>query len=120
MSKIGLPVNQIKSLLEHYESFDKYSLKNKINSIRSLQGLTTPSVINNEGKFEPDLSSRYFTSDFPYGLDILISFCEYFDINCDTMRLVSSWYHKLTNTVSNFKINKYFLNIEEIISYYGK
>lgn len=44
LSKIGLPVNQITTIVHHYESEDATGLTNKLRSINSLKGLTTPSI----------------------------------------------------------------------------
>lgn len=68
-----IDLSHIKPLLEHYESHDAISLTNKIKSIRGFKGLTTPSIFEN-GKYAPDLNSRYFTADFPYGLMIIKAF----------------------------------------------
>lgn len=116
----NLPVTQIKSLLEHYESTDRYSITKKLNSINSLKGLKTPSKLNDKMLLEPDFSSRYFTSDFPYGLDILISFCTLFDIDCPKMRAVSSWYHKIVGNDNKFDIICYVKNKKELLDFYGK
>ena len=98
----GLPVKQIVPLLEHYESVDPEGLTRKLNSIYSLKGLKTPFVINERGKFLPDLNSRYFTADFPYGLDILISFAKLLGTKCDHMIQVSNWYHSIDKRITHY------------------
>ena len=118
LKKHGLIINQIVPLLEHYESKNEEQMVKKIRSIKSLQGLTTPSVKNENGKFVPDLKSRYFTADFPFGLDILISFCEYFDSPFDSMKKVSNWYHSIIGDKSIFDLGKFFKSEEDIINYY--
>lgn len=119
LGHFGLPVNQIKSLLEHYESTNEIEMTNKIRSINSLKGLKTPSI-EIKNKFKPDLESRYFTADFPYGLDILLSFCEFFSINCEHLKMVSDWYRTITRSKLVFSVQGFFDSEKEFIEYYKK
>lgn len=118
LGKCGLQVNQITSLLEHYESSNKEEMVAKITSIKSLKSLTTPSVKKENGKYEPDFNSRYFTADFPYGLDILLSFCRFFNTDCKNMETVSTWYHFAINDNASFDIKQFFSSQKEISEYY--
>ena len=116
-----MPVNQITTLLEHYESNNPVEMTHKLNSINSLKGLTTPSKLNENGKYIPDLSSRYFTADFPYGLDILLSFSYILKVPCPNMQMVSDWYHHITNTQRTFYLETFGLhNIEDLRNTYFK
>lgn len=116
-----MPVNQITTLLEHYESNNPVEMTHKLNSINSLKGLTTPSKLNENGKYIPDLSSRYFTADFPYGLDILLSFSYILKVPCPNMQMVSDWYHHITNTQRTFFLDAFGLNsIEDLKNTYFK
>lgn len=116
-----MPVNQITTLLEHYESTNPEQMTKKLNSINSLKGLTTPSVKKENGKYIPDLSSRYFTADFPYGLDILLSFSYLLKVPCPNMQMVSDWYHRITNTERTFSLDSLGLNnIEDLRNTYFK
>ena len=117
----NMPVNQITTLLEHYESTNPMEMTHKLNSINSLKGLTTPSKLNENGKYIPDLSSRYFTADFPYGLDILLSFSYILKVPCPNMQMVSDWYHHITNTQRTFFLDAFGLNsIEDLRNTYFK
>lgn len=120
LNSIGLPVKQITRIVNHYDSEDAKGLTNKLRSIQSLKGLTTPSINNNEGKLIPDFSSRYFTADFPYGLDILRSFAKFLNIDVPNMDLVSDWYRKASNNlVSNFSLQKFGINTyDDLIELY--
>ena len=118
LKKHGLNINQIVPLLEHYESKNEEQMVKKLRSIKSLQGLTTPSIKNENNKLIPDLKSRYFTADFPYGLDILISFCKYFGSPCDSMIMVSNWYHGVVGDETKFNLCNFFKNEEDMIKYY--
>ena len=116
-----MPVKQITTLLDHYESTNPMEMTHKLNSINSLKGLTTPSVKKENGKYIPDLSSRYFTADFPYGLDILLSFSYILKVPCPNMQMVSDWYHHITNTQRTFFLDAFGLNnIEDLRNTYFK
>lgn len=67
-----LPVapGAIPSLLEYYESTDAESLAEKIRSIPAFQPILSPMRETSSG-WVPDFSSRYFTEDFPHGLQII-------------------------------------------------
>lgn len=116
----GLVIEQITSLLEHYESTNYQELTNKIRSINSLKGLTTPFVLDSNGKYLPDLSSRYFTADFPLGLDILLAFGNFLHLDFKNMKKVSDWYHRVAiNNNSTFSVAKFgFNSLDELIQFY--
>ncbi len=86
----------IKKILDYYESNDAISLMNKINSIEAFKGITTPSV-KMKGGYIPNLESRYFTEDFPYGIVIIKAFA--LITNCDTPYIdnIIRWYQTITN-----------------------
>lgn len=57
-------------VLEYYESTDAKSLTRKLNSIEAFRSILAPMIQKANG-WEPDFQSRYFTEDFPYGLQIV-------------------------------------------------
>ncbi len=119
LETIGLPVTNIKPLLEHYESIDALSLTNKIRSIFSLKGLETPNTIKS-GIVLPDYNSRYFTADFPFGLDILISFANALDVECPTMIQISDWYHQISGTKRVFSLQTFGIKtIDDLKKFYN-
>ena len=69
-------------------------MTNKISSIQSFKGLITPQIERN-GKKHPDLNSRYFTADFPYGLLILKAFALISRVPTPMMDEVIEWYQNL-------------------------
>lgn len=120
LTKKGLDCSGIIPLLDHYESSNEIELTNKIRSINSFKGLQTPSVCVENG-YIPDLNSRYFISDFPYGLDIILSFAKICNINCFYLDLVSKWYHKLTNTNVVFDLKDYkIMSLKHIVDFYSR
>lgn len=121
LGKHNMPVTQITTLLKHYDSNNTIEMTKKLNSINSLKGLTTPSKLNENGKYIPDLSSRYFTADFPYGLDILLSFSYILGVSAPNMQKVSDWYHQVTNTERTFYLKDFGLNsIDDLKDIYSK
>lgn len=128
---IPLELKDVRSLLLHYESEDAVQLKNKICSIGSFKGLTTPQVEKN-GRKHPDLESRYFTADFPYGLLILKAFANICDMKTPMMDKVIGWYQHLIGKeylTENMGLGKDSLDItlpqhygietiEDIVNYY--
>lgn len=117
----GIPVNNITSILQHYDSINATEMTQKLNSINSLKGLQTPAVRKANGKYIPDFQSRYFTADFPLGLDVLLSFASILNIQCPNMKMVSDWYHTSTNAVVRFSLNSFGINnIDKLKEFYSQ
>lgn len=86
-------LTNVKSLRLHYESETPHQMAKKLRSIESLKGLKTPAKACEQGLI-PDFSSRYFSSDFLYGLNILIQIADIFSVSVPNMREVMSWYRE--------------------------
>jgi opine dehydrogenase len=71
----NLDLSSVKSLKIHYESSTPADLTKKIKSIDSLKGIPTPTIKTEKG-YLPDFNSRYFATDFPYGLSIINQVCK--------------------------------------------
>ena len=67
-----LPITKgsIPTILDYYESTDATSLTQKLQSIQAFKGIKSP-MKKVETGYVPDFTSRYFTEDFPYGLQII-------------------------------------------------
>lgn len=67
-----LPVTKgsIPTILDYYESTDAASLTQKLHSIQAFKGIKSP-MKKVDGGYVPDFGSRYFTEDFPFGLQIV-------------------------------------------------
>lgn len=89
---LTLPVtpNSIPSLLEYYESYDKYSLTKKISSIEAFKKIKTP-MENVDGGYIPDISSRYFTEDIPYGLLLIKYMAQMQNISTPNIDKIVYW-----------------------------
>ncbi len=87
-----LPVRKgsIATALDYYESTDAPSLACKLRSIEAFKGIRAP-MKEVEGGFVPDLQSRYFTEDFPYGLAIVHRLAHQKGIESPTTDMIYNW-----------------------------
>lgn len=87
----GIDTSAIRPLSEHYESPTIEALTVKINGIPTFQSVYAP-MKECEGGYVADLTSRMFTEDFPWGLVVIRSYFEYFDVPAPMMDEVLKWY----------------------------
>jgi opine dehydrogenase len=92
--RIPLPLETVRSLRDYYESSTKEAMTKKIRSIAAFKGLPSPMKEEN-GAWLPDLSSRYFTSDFSFGLKVLKEIAALFQVPTPQMDAVWDWYARL-------------------------
>ena len=85
-----LHVKGIPSVFDYYESSDASSLARKLRSITAFKGILAPMKAV-EGGYQPDVESRYFTEDFPYGLAIARRLAHEKGIHTPTMDRVYEW-----------------------------
>lgn len=107
-------LREVKSLRIHYESETAEQLTNKIKSIKGFKGLKTP-MIQSGDKFFPDLESRYFIADFPYGLAILVQIAEFIGVEVKNMKETLEWYYALKNDRNSYKFVDY--GISDIVTF---
>jgi len=105
-------LSYVKSLKSHYEVADKSALTDKLRSIKSLARVQAP-VKKLDNKYIPDFSSRYFISDFPFGLAILIQIAEFVDLEVPNMHKVYDWFKGLGLGFDEFAFVKYNINSYE-------
>lgn len=94
---IPLDLREVVPLTAYYESFTAQSMTKKIRSIQAFKGLRSPVTKDNDGFFKPDFSSRYFISDFDFGLKIICDIANIFNVDVPTMRMVLNWYFETTD-----------------------
>lgn len=113
---IPLKLDSVKSLQEYYESQTVEAMTKKISGIKAFQGLVSPMKEVKNG-WIPNWSSRYFTTDFSYGLKIIKDIAMMFHVSTPNIDIVWKWYEKmaLKNNIEVFHIN---LTIEEFIKRY--
>lgn len=108
----------VKSLRIHYESPTADALTKKIKSIKGFKGLTSPTV-KVAGGYIPDLNSRYFTADFPYGLSILVQICNFVGLEVPNMKATLDWYYNMVGKTKEYNFADYGINTkEDFINYY--
>lgn len=110
-------LSYVRSLKEHYESKTPRELTEKIRSISGFKGLKTPSVKHN-GLFFPDLSSRYFTADFPYGLAVLIQIAELYNVEIPNMKSTMEWYYSVAGSKRGFELQQYSIYDKSDLEYF--
>lgn len=88
-----LPVSRgfLPTILEYYESRDAASLTAKISSIKAFKGIYSPMVQGSDGLWHPDMESRYFKEDFPYGLRFIHDLAMEYNVKTPTIDRIYSW-----------------------------
>lgn len=94
------------SLRKHYESQTVEEMTQKISSIESFKGIKTPMITVDKG-FWPDLHSRYFTSDFAYGLSIIQQIAAFSNVSVPTIDRIMEWYKTIAIEKNSFKYSDY-------------
>ena len=111
-------LTQVRSLKEHYESDTPQKLTQKIRSIESFRGISTPMVAK-EGGYIPDFSSRYFTADFPYGLAILRQIAAFCAVATPAMDEIYAWYEQIVGSHKTFSFSDYDIkNLADLTAFY--
>lgn len=113
---IPLDLREVVSLKNHYESFSVQAMTEKIRSIAAFKGIYTPMRADG-GKYRPDFSSRYFISDFDFGLKIIYDIAVLFGVKTPVIKSVLDWYFSVTDesrSVFEMKIGK-----DELLTYYS-
>ncbi len=80
----------IPTLLDYYESHDAQSLCSKLQSITAFQNITAPMKETEQG-WVPDFESRYFTEDFPFGLQFIVNLAREKGISTPVIDKVYKW-----------------------------
>lgn len=80
----------ITDVLTYYESTDAPSMTRKFQSIASLSTIQSP-MLQLENGWIPDFKDRYFTEDFPYGLQVIKDLTFKYNIETPTIDKVLEW-----------------------------
>ena len=83
----------ITDVLTYYESHDAHSMTKKFQSIASLSTILSPMKQVDNG-WIPDFQDRYFTEDFPYGLQVIKNLALKNRIETPTIDKVLAWSKK--------------------------
>jgi hypothetical protein len=105
-------LHYVKSLKNHYESKTVHEMTRKISGIPAFKGLCTPSHAV-DGGYIPDLSSRYFTADFAYGLSVIKQIGDFAGVSTPNIDETMSWYENLAVEHDRFRYSDYGINTRE-------
>lgn len=89
-------LSMVKSLTEHYESYDIPSMTKKISGIKAFKGIESPMKRIDENAYKADLESRYFKEDFSYGLFIIKAIAEICGTSTPTIDMILRWYEEIS------------------------
>ena len=113
---IPMDMREVESMQKRHGIRTPEELAKKICSLDRLKGLYSP-VIKTEKGYVPDFNSRYFVSDFPLGIKIMIEVARLFDVPTPTMDTIWKWYERVQpdRAKKGFVLN---MNKEEFINFY--
>lgn len=111
--RIPFDLTDVKSLKEHYESYTISAMTDKISNIPAFRGLTSPMIQNNNGLWVPDFKSRYFSSDFSYGLKVIIEIAKLYNTPTKHLECVWEWFTKLEHPTNYFSLERYHITSKE-------
>ncbi len=113
-------LSYVKSLKVHYGSETPGKLTEKIRNIKGFKGIATPSVCI-DNKFYPDLTSRYFTADFAFGLEIIVQIASFVGVAVPNCAKVLNWYYNIAGKKNCFSYSKWEIrNYKEFEDFYLK
>lgn len=114
-----LSLSGVRSLKLHYESETAEAMRKKLSSIPAFKGIKTPAKETKEG-FVPDFSSRYFVSDFPYGLKLLLDTAKIAGVETPEMKETYEWYKRMVPAGKEFSFSAYGIcDKNDLVSFYG-
>lgn len=113
---IPMDMRDVESMQFRHNIRTPEELAARICSLDRLKGLYSP-VVKDEIGYMPDFDSRYFVSDFPFGIKIMIEVANLFNVPTPTMDKIWEWYQKVQPERSKhaFELN---MTAEEFIRFY--
>jgi len=109
----------VEALRYYYDGPDPEDITKTISNIRAFKGITSP-VIEKDGYYVPDFSSRYFSADFPYGLAVLVQLGKLTNTKTEQMKTVLEWFDKLCPDAQAFDFSKHGINTrEDLVKFYS-
>lgn len=113
---IPMDMRDVESMQSRHNIRTPEELATRICSLDRLKGLYSP-VVKDEIGYVPDFNSRYFVSDFPYGIKIMIEVANLFGVPTPTMDTIWEWYEKVQpeRAKKSFELN---MTQKEFIEFY--
>lgn len=108
-NKIPISLSSVLSLRDYYESFTVQSMTRKIKGIEAFRGIMSP-MKQTENGWIPDLESRYFTADFPWGIKVIKEISIMFEIMTPNINKIWNWYK---NNMWNMKDEVFELTLDK-------
>lgn len=90
-----LDMREVVPLPIYYESPTPEAMTRKLKSIESFKAVMVPLKQLDEG-YVPDLSSRMFVEDYPFGVSIIKDFARMLDVKTPTVDLLLDFYERLS------------------------
>ena len=90
-----LDMSEVVSLPIYYESPTPEAMTRKLKSIEAFKSVMVPLEYNN-GKYNPDLNSRMFIEDFPFGVCVIKEFSNLTGISTPAVDMLLNFYWKFT------------------------
>ena len=91
-----LNLNQKETIKCRFNVNNKQQLTDAIKNVSGFKNIYTDMIKMQDG-YIPDLDSRYFTADIPYGLCILKAFAEIYNISTPMIDEIIIWAQKILN-----------------------
>lgn len=113
---IPMDMRDVESMQARHNIRNPEELAARICSLDRLKGLYSP-VVRDEIGYVPDFDSRYFASDFSYGIKIMIETADLFDVPTPTMDLIWKWYEKVQPERASHSFELHMTQ-EEFIKFY--
>lgn len=113
---IPMDMRDVESMQTRHNIRTPEELAARICSLDRLKGLYSP-VVKDEIGYVPDFNSRYFVSDFPYGIKIMIETANLFGVDTPTMDLIWEWYKRVQpeRAKKSFELG---MSREEFVDFY--
>lgn len=90
-----LDMSEVVSLPVYYESPTPEAMTCKLKSIEAFKSVMVP-LKYTHGKYRPDLRSRMFVEDFPFGVCVIKEFSNLTGISTPVVDMLLDWYWKFT------------------------
>lgn len=113
---IPMDMRDVESMQFRHNIRTPEELAARICSLDRLKGLYSP-VIKDELGYVPDFNSRYFVSDFSYGIKIMIAVADLFDVPTPTMDTIWEWYKKVQPERAE-KCFELDMTVDEFVKFY--
>ncbi len=101
---VPLDLSDVTSLRTHYESATAEAMTQKISHIPAFKGLLSPMRQLQNGQWEPDFQSRYFSADFAFGLEAICQIAELAHVDSPNMHSILDWYHRVSGNPAAFTL----------------